>query len=44
MLSQIRDTDLSEVITRFMQLQTQMQASMQARAQNLQMNLLNFLR
>ncbi|MFW6059105.1 MAG: flagellin [Phycisphaeraceae bacterium] len=44
MLSEIQDADLSEVITRFMQLQAQLQASLQSGAQNMQLNLLNFLR
>ena len=44
MLSTLQDADLAEVITRFTQLQQQMQASMQVGAQNLQLSLLDFLR
>jgi flagellar hook-associated protein 3 FlgL len=44
MLSDLQDADLTEVITRFTQLQMQLQASLQVGAQNLQMNLLDFLR
>ncbi len=43
-LSGLQDADLTEVITRFTQLQTQLQASLQVGAQNLQLSLLNFLR
>lgn len=43
MLSQLRDADLTEVITRFTQLQQQLQASLQAGAANLQLSLLDFL-
>ncbi len=43
MLSDLQDADLTEVITRFVQLQQQLQASMQVGAQNLQMSLLDFL-
>ena len=43
-LSDLQDADLTEVITRFTQLQTQLQASLQVGAQNLQLSLLNFLR
>lgn len=42
-LSLLRDADLTEVITRFQQLQLQLQASMAIGSQNLQMSLLNFL-
>lgn len=44
MLSEIRDADLTKVITRFTQLQQQLQASLSAGAQNLQLSLLDFLR
>ncbi len=44
MLSDMQDADLTEVITRFQQLQTQLQASLQVGAQNLQLSLLDFLR
>lgn len=44
MLSELRDADLTEVISRYALLQTQLQASLQVGAQNLQLNLLNFLR
>lgn len=44
MLSELRDADLTEVITRFGQLQMQLQASLQVGAQNLQLSLLDFLR
>ena len=44
MLSQIQDAELTEVITRFTQLQTQLQASLRAGAQNMQLSLLDFLR
>ena len=44
MLSDLQDADLTEVITRFQQLQTQLQASLQVGAQNLQLSLLDFLR
>jgi len=44
MLSEIEDADLTEVITRFQQLQQQMQASLQVGATNLQLSLLDFLR
>lgn len=44
MLSDLQDADLTEVITRFTQLQMQLQASMQVGAQNLQMSLLDYLR
>lgn len=44
MLSELRDASLPEVITRFTQLQTQMQASLQVGAQNMQLSLLDFLR
>jgi len=44
MLSEIQDADLTEVITRFGQLQTQLQASLQTGGATLQMSLLDFLR
>ena len=44
LLSDLQDADLTEVITRFSQLQTQLQASLQVGAQNLQLSLLDFLR
>jgi flagellar hook-associated protein 3 FlgL len=44
MLSDLQDADLTEVITRFQQLQTQLQASLRVGAQNLQLSLLDFLR
>ena len=44
MLSQLQDADLTEVITRFQQLQTQLQATLQTSAQSLQLSLLDFLR
>jgi len=44
LLSDLQDADLTEVITRFQQLQTQLQASLQVGAQNLQLSFLDFLR
>ncbi|GAB4197497.1 MAG: flagellin hook IN motif-containing protein [Phycisphaeraceae bacterium] len=44
LLSDLQDADLTEVITRFTQLQTQLQASLRVGAQNLQLSLLDFLR
>ncbi|MEX0745013.1 MAG: flagellin [Phycisphaeraceae bacterium] len=44
MLSNLQDADLSEVITRFSQLQQQWQAGLMVGAQNMQMSLLDFLR
>ena len=44
LLSELRDADLTEVITRFTQLQQQLQASLLIGSQNLQQSLLNFLR
>jgi flagellar hook-associated protein 3 FlgL len=44
MLSDLQDADLTEVITRFQQLQTQLQATLQIGAQNLQLSFLDFLR
>ncbi|MEX0886037.1 MAG: flagellin [Phycisphaeraceae bacterium] len=44
MLSELQDTDVAEVITRFLQLQQQLQATLQAGAQNLQMSFLDFMR
>jgi len=43
-LSEIRDTDLTEAITRLLQLQQQLQASLSVGASNLQLSLLDFLR
>jgi flagellin-like hook-associated protein FlgL len=44
MLSELQDADLTEVITRFTQLQQQLQASLSVGAQRLQLSLLDFLR
>jgi len=44
MLSELQDADLTEVLTRFSQLQVQLQASMQVGSANLQLSLLDFLR
>lgn len=44
MLSDLRDADLTEVITRFAQLQQQIAATMAIGAQNLQLSFLDFLR
>jgi len=44
MLSTLKDAELTEAITRFSQLQTQLQASLSVGAQNLQLSLLDFLR
>ncbi|MBI1336354.1 MAG: hypothetical protein GC164_05270 [Phycisphaera sp.] len=44
LLSDLRDTDLTEAITRFGQLQQQLQASLTLGAQAQQLNLLDFLR
>lgn len=44
LLSELRDTDLTEAITNFTQLQQQLQASMLVGSQNLQLSLLDFLR
>jgi len=44
MLSELQDADPTEVLTRFSQLQTQMQASLQVGSSNLQLTLLDFLR
>ncbi len=44
MLSQIRDADLTQVLTRFSQLNTQLQATLQTSAQSLQLSLLDYLR
>jgi flagellar hook-associated protein 3 FlgL len=44
LLSGLQDADLTEVITRFTQLQQQLQASLQVGAQNLQLSLMDFLR
>lgn len=43
LLSQIQDADLTEVITRFAQLQTQLQATLQVGAQRMRLSLLDFL-
>jgi flagellar hook-associated protein 3 FlgL len=44
LLSEIADADLTQVITRFTQLQQQLTASFQTAAQQLQLSLLDFLR
>ncbi|MEM8782173.1 MAG: flagellin [Planctomycetota bacterium] len=44
MLSELQDADLTEVITRYQQLQLQLQASLQTTAQIQQLSLLDFLR
>lgn len=44
MLSGLRDTDMTEAITRYLQLTQQLQASLQVGSSNLQTSLLNFLR
>lgn len=44
MLSNLQDADMTEVITRYMQLQQQWQASLQVGAQNMQNSLLDYLR
>jgi flagellin-like hook-associated protein FlgL len=44
MLSELQDTDFTEVITRFVQLQQQLQAALQIGSQNLQLSFLDFLR
>ncbi|MEM9414898.1 MAG: flagellin [Planctomycetota bacterium] len=44
MLSELQDADLTEVLTKFTQLQMQLQASMQVGSSNLQLSLLDFLR
>lgn len=43
-LSDLQEVDLSEVITRYSQLQLQLEASLQAGSQNLQLSLLDYLR
>jgi len=43
-LSELQDADLTEVLTRFSQLQMQMQASLQAGAATMQLSLMDFLR
>ena len=43
LLSQVRDLDFAEAITRFQQTQTALQASLQASGQTLNLSLLNFL-
>ena len=44
LLSELQDADFTEAITRFQQLQLQLQATMQAGAQTQQLSFLNFLR
>ena len=44
MLSELQGADMAEVITRFAQLQQQLQATLAAGAQNMQMSFLDFLR
>ena len=44
MLSQLQDADLTEVLTRFQQLQVQLQASLQVGSAGQQLSLLDFLR
>ena len=44
MLSQLKDTDMAEAITRFQALQTALQANLQTGAQLLNMSLLDFLK
>ncbi len=44
MLSDLRDADVTEVITRFTQLQQQLQATLQVGSANLQLSFLDFLR
>jgi len=44
LLSELRDTNFTEAITRFTQLQQQMEASLRVGSANLQLNLLDFLR
>ena len=44
MLAQLQDADLTEVATRFQQLQLQLQASLRVGSQNLQQSLLDYLR
>ena len=44
LLSDLRDADLTEVITRFTAMQQQLQATLQVGASNLQLSLLDFLR
>jgi flagellar hook-associated protein 3 FlgL len=44
MLSSLKDADLTQVISRFQQLQLQLQAALQTSAQTQQLNLLDFLR
>ncbi|MBX2850946.1 MAG: hypothetical protein KTR15_04275 [Phycisphaeraceae bacterium] len=44
MLSQLQDADLTEVLTRFQQLQLQLQASLQVGSAGQQLSLLDFLR
>ena len=44
LLSDLQDADVTEVITRFMQLQTQLESSMQLASYSQQLSLLDFLR
>ncbi len=44
LLSDLRDADLTEVVTRFQQLQQQVQAALTVGAQNLQLSFLDYLR
>lgn len=44
MLSDLRDTDFTEVVTQFLQLQQQLEASLRVGSQNLQLSFLDFLR
>ncbi len=44
LLSELRDADLTQVITRFTQLQQQLEASLRVGVQGLELNLLDFLR
>jgi flagellin-like hook-associated protein FlgL len=44
MLSELQDADMTEAITRFTQLQQQLQATLQVGATNMRMSLLDFLR
>jgi len=44
LLSEIQDTDLTEAVTRLVQLQQQLQATLQIGASNMSLTLLDFLR
>jgi len=44
LLSDLEDADVTEVVTRFMQLQSQLQASLQMGSYVQELSLLNFLR